>query len=98
MYSLWSFVKLTGITFDIIGGSLIAIAVVREAGKKVSGETLPELEKDLDKTTNAEVIISSVGLGFIIFGFILLMIYEAYHMWQKDALRPVDTKSYYTYP
>lgn len=68
--------RIIGLTLDIIGGSLIASAVILETGKRVSGESLPELESDIDNSTNQETIISIIGLIFLIFGFILLFASE----------------------
>ena len=81
MYTLWSLTKLCGLLFDIIGGVLIAVAVVRETGKKTIGKPLEDLEKEIDTNINQETLLSSIGLGFIIAGFILLFIYEAKHNW-----------------
>ena len=68
--------RISGLVFDLFGASLVAIAVLLEANKTYTGETLPEFEEDLDDTVNKETIITSIGLILIIIGFCLILASE----------------------
>ena len=68
--------RISGLTLDIVGASLVAIAVLLQSNKTYSGESLPEFEDDIEDTVQHETIITSIGLIFLIIGFILIITSE----------------------